>query len=458
MVRRLCAAAAALTMIAVLTNTAGAAVLAPSAADPVAGISINGLLDDNARLVAAAPGHLADIHADGMTEGRSDATWLFIEPKAPRKGVHTYRFQRYDDLVTQLALHGIRWQPVLAYNAGWSAPHGSWYAAPNSDADYAAYAAAVAARYGSTGTFWAAHPELPRLPVAAYEVWNEPNYSGFWDPPSATAFAALLLRAADSIHAADPVGKVISGGVLYPLSPESFVQSMLAAQPRLLTALDAVGLHPYSGSVRGTLADVRAMRRTVDQAGGPALPLAITEVGWRQTGSGRTDSLPESARAGAYSLMTDALSNSNCSIIRMTPYLWARAGAAPAGDDWFALADGGRSLTPAGDAQVAALSRAAAAPEAPPLPACDPVAGRAYAPALTLGLSLHTDGRKGCLRASVSYHRHDLSDALVLFSDGVERATAGTGDVTHCGLHGTVTATATVRPVAMSASHALRVL
>ena len=30
-------------------------------------------------------------------------------------------------------------------------------------------------RYGPEGTFWAEHPQLPKLPITAWQIWNEQN-------------------------------------------------------------------------------------------------------------------------------------------------------------------------------------------------------------------------------------------------------------------------------------------
>ena len=39
--------------------------------------------------------------------------------------------------------------------------------------------ALLARRYGPGGSFWDRHPRLPRLPVRAWQVWNEPNLPVF---------------------------------------------------------------------------------------------------------------------------------------------------------------------------------------------------------------------------------------------------------------------------------------
>ena len=86
--------------------------------------------------------------------------------------------------------------------AGLGAKHpGREWSPPADPAAYGRFAGQVAARFGSRGTFWAEHPELPRVPVRDYQIWNEPAGfapgigSVFWDDPGvpyAPGYVALL--------------------------------------------------------------------------------------------------------------------------------------------------------------------------------------------------------------------------------------------------------------------------
>jgi len=445
-------------LITVLTgaSTAHAArsVTTPVVAPPEYGISTNGLFDRKGHLASGGKGHLSEIAGEGMAEGRSDATWWWIEPKGPVGGVHHYAWDRYDRIVRSMAVNGMRWLPVLGYATRWSSTvKGTSYGAPRHVTDYAAYAAAVAARYGSRGTFWAENPMVPRLPVRAYEVWNEPNWAHFWRPaPDAARYAQMLVAAAIAIRAADPAATVVSGGLASPQSPTAFVRAMLAAQPSIPAVVDAVGYHPYARSGRATIALVRGMRRTLDAAGASSMGIAVTEVGWTQLAAGRPESLPESTRAGAFALMTDAFARGNCRVDRLVPFMWSRIGAEPQGDDWYAIAGDDGGLLSAGAAFSAGIARSQApvTAAAPRVPSCDPVAGAAYAAPLTLGLRLVSPAA-GCMRARVTYRSHRVNDVTVAFSDGARRTTGADGEVTRCGLRrGPGSATASADRVAAS--------
>ena len=444
----------ALVLAGVASARAARAITTPVVAPPAYGVSTNGLFDRKGHFERKGKGHLGEIRAEGIEEGRSDATWWWIEPKGPVGGAHHYVWDRHDRIVRSMALNGLRWLPVLGYATRWSSTvKGTSYGAPRHAADYAAYAGAVAARYGSRGTFWNENPTVPRLPVRAYEVWNEPNWEHFWRPaPNAARYAELLVAAAVAIRTADPAATVVSGGLASPQSPTTFVRAMLAAQPSIPAVVDAVGYHPYARSGRATIALVRGMRRALDGAGASAMGIAVTEVGWTQRASGRPESLPESSRAGAYALMTDALARGNCRVDRVVPFMWTRIGAVPQGDDWYAIAGGDGTLLSAGAAFAAGIARSAVPVPAagPRVPSCDRVAGTPYAPPLRLGLRL-TSEAPGCVRARVTYRSHAVNDVRVAFSDGARRTSGADGEVTHCGMRrGHASASATADRVAAS--------
>src|SRR6201988_4842830 len=101
---------------------------------------------------------LAPMRAGGLSFGRSDAAWESESPSS------------YDGLVADLARNQLRWYPVLGYSASWAASvAGDRFSPPASDRDFADFARALAARYGAAGSFWESRPDLPRLPVIAYE-------------------------------------------------------------------------------------------------------------------------------------------------------------------------------------------------------------------------------------------------------------------------------------------------
>ena len=60
-------------------------------------------------------------------------------------------------------------------------------------------------RYGPSGSFWAEHPEVSRQPIRAWQIWNEPNLTRYWNvAPWAPSYVRLLKAADKALKAADP--------------------------------------------------------------------------------------------------------------------------------------------------------------------------------------------------------------------------------------------------------------
>ena len=196
-----------------------------------------------------------------------------VEPHAPDRA-HHYDWQNTDRTAATLAAHGLTWYPVLDYSAPWAATiPGDQMSAPRPETigDYAAYTAAFAARYGPDGAFWAEHSEVPKLPVAAYELGNEPNTSMFWRE-QATApevYADEYVAARTAIKAVDATTPVVSAGLLdaNAMNPSVFLRRMVRRQPSLRNGIDAVGYHPYQMSYAGMHLGIKAMRSTMTSSG-----------------------------------------------------------------------------------------------------------------------------------------------------------------------------------------------
>ncbi len=113
-------------------------------------------------------------------------------------------------------------------------------------------------RYGPRGSFWEEHAPgskdpLPRLPIHAWQIWNEENFFYFTKPASPTRYAKLLAISRRAIHRADPRATVVIGG-LFGNPKQSPPAAMDAADflDRLYRVrgakadFDAVALHPYA--------------------------------------------------------------------------------------------------------------------------------------------------------------------------------------------------------------------
>ena len=269
------------TVIAVrLINAVIAALMALSVAAPVAaarpapGLSLGWVWQQPAEQWVPS---LKSVAAVGATTIRTDFTW---ESTQKQRGA-PFVFSRMDKMVGAIAAAGMRPWMLLSYSAPWANAQQTHWAFPDDPNEYAAYAAANVARYGSRGTFWTEHPELPRLPAQHFEVWNEQNHPLFLHD-QATAperYAALYSATRGAIKAVDPEAVVTVGG-LVAQGAEAFLTRFVQALPGGVDAIDEVGYHPYSSDGRASLKLVRTFRETLDGIGLGEAPIALTEAGF----------------------------------------------------------------------------------------------------------------------------------------------------------------------------------
>jgi hypothetical protein len=304
------------------------------------------------------PAALQAMRAGGLSFVRVDASWGGVEPLPPVAGMHTYVWTLYDLFVADLARNGLRWYPAVAYSAPWaSSESGDPFAPPADDGDFAAFAGALAARYGSQGSFWAAHPELPKLPMTTYGIWNEPSNPHFWHGAAATParYMRLYLAARAAIRAADPLAQAATAGLLDSGAVDggAFLRAMLDSAPAARDQIDAVGWHPYVGDLGQTLASVARARTALDQRGLGAVPIEVSEVGWWHTGG-----FSATQRAGILRGLAAQLPHSGMNVTRLLPYVWT-------GDAEWQITDVDGSLGQVGGAYFAGIRDARAAADAP---------------------------------------------------------------------------------------------
>ncbi len=325
------------------------------------GVNVNRLFNGRTYSPAQINAQLAAVRATGATVARSDALWEATEPAPPVGGRHSYDWRFDDAIAASLAAQGLQWLPIIDYSAPWaqSIP-GQDHSPPASPSDYAAYAAALAGRFGRGGSFWSSHPSLHAPVVDTIEIWNEPNSASFWFPaPDASRYDTLYLRARDAVLAIDPTARVIVGGMAHP---GSYLQAMLAARPDLRGHIDGVGVHPYGPTPQAVLEGVVAARHDLRALGLGAAPLYATEFGWTTHPSHDPHWLPERLRPSYIRLTLGGLGHLGCGLAASFLYTWVtpERGLGDPGD-WFGIArpTGGRT---ADTVAFAAGLRAAVAP------------------------------------------------------------------------------------------------
>jgi hypothetical protein len=157
----------------------------------------------------------------------------------------------------------------------------------------------VVGRYGRDGAFWDEHPELPRLPVHAWQVWNEPNILPWWGPgPDPAAYVQLLRTVAGGIRRCDSGAEVVAAGLpnsdAVGMHADDFVRGMLAAGGH--GAFDTLALHPYGTTAGNVVSQVEALRATASRFGERA-PVWLTEFGWATGGPASSLTVSRTAQA-----------------------------------------------------------------------------------------------------------------------------------------------------------------
>jgi hypothetical protein len=321
---------------------------------------------------------LRALAATGATLARADAPWEAAEPKPPLLGlIHQYDW-RFDDIIaSSLAANGIRWVPIIDYSASWaqSVP-GQDHSAPSSVSGYAAYAAAVASRYGPGGRFWRQSSGLKPLPVDTYEIWNEPDHSMFWKPaPNPAAYADLYAHAHAAIAAVQPGARVLIGGLT---APSTFLPAMLASDPGIQGQIDGIGIHPYAATPAGVLASVRTTRLLTRTIGLAAVPLYVTEVGWTTSPEKSFAWTSVQLRPDYIEQVLSQLGHSDCGVAEVLLYAWTTLEQNPGDpEDWYGISPPSGGATPDTAAFAAGLRQAGQV--GPVIPVCSPASSLAGA-------------------------------------------------------------------------------
>lgn len=345
---------------------------------------------------------LAPVAAGGVSWIREELPWDQLEPSP---GQHDWT--KGDNLMAAASRVGVNVLGILDHSAPWASSdpsgRGDTKYPPSSNADYAAFTAAVVARYGTGGTFWASRPDLVPRPLTAIELWNEP--AGWWNwmpEPDPVAYGRMVRAAAGAARAVRPDIQILMQGDLLQVRQdgaiESWLDRVLTADPGLGGLISALSVHPYPSprqqSPDATPQDARwsysrvPLSRQVELDHGLTQPLWITEIGWT-TATGVPDGVSEADQSSfLVSAVRTAATTWGSYVGKVFAYTWDRSSGA-AGDiegnyslrrvdgspkpAWPALV----ALIAAGPGRTAAAS-AAGGPAAPGGTAVAPRAARGW--------------------------------------------------------------------------------
>ncbi len=249
-----------------------------AATAPLGGLNILGLYA-GARPVEADR-EIATARALHAQVVRAQVPWSVLEPVGAGQ-IEPRALAFLDRLLDDAAASGIRVIATVDFTPCWASsapasllskcvPGGlgkanAW--PPSNPADYGAFVAYLAARYGTR--------------LAAIEIWNEPDQSNedyFAGPSKPQRYAALLRAAYPAIKQAEPSVPVLAGSLVG--SNGVFLRALYAAG--IKGYYDGLAVHYYTL----TLAALRAIHET-QLANGDGKPLWLDEFGWSSCWPGR---------------------------------------------------------------------------------------------------------------------------------------------------------------------------
>lgn len=312
---------------AVVAAVVGAVMLSGSDATAPIG-AVAAVQDDHlsTEAIETIPARLDLIEATGVTTTRVDLFWNSVAPgpvppQSPEDPADpAYDFSRADTIMRGLADRGIT--PILSVYSTppWSsggavdAIGGPINRLAPEPADYGRFMAAVATRYN--GSF--VSPGGDTLPeIRHYEIWNEPNLSGFLQPAEEGAEARLdvyadLVRAAHpAIKGANAQAQVIVGvgGPRSSTTPTGVgaIEWLRGLRERDIP-LDAYSQHVYPAAAPTVQTEVvpswSSIGRVLDELDAwraePAIPLYITEAGYTTAATRFRDTKVTEAQQAEY--------------------------------------------------------------------------------------------------------------------------------------------------------------
>ena len=228
----------------------------------------------------------------GIRYLRVNFAWYAVE----RSCCGAYDWSQRDALVRRAAEHNQTILPILYGSPMWLKPSANHPPrSPGELEHFKRFSVAVTRRYGAAGSFWYENPTVPYRPLLAYQVWNEPNTTAFWDRrPDPGAYLQLIRAARDGLRSVDPRNRVIFAGLA--ARPDATALPNWGSRRFLVEFLDryaadgsrgvfdAAAIHPYATLASQASDHVHEIHSALAERSLP-VDVWITEVGWA-SGSG----------------------------------------------------------------------------------------------------------------------------------------------------------------------------
>jgi hypothetical protein len=232
----------------------------------------------------------ARMRSGGVETIRTMVSWAAIQ-QGPRAD---YDWGGFDDFVALAAEDHLEVLPFLISTPRWLSH--DWRSMPVDSGRqrraWSEFVRAAVERYGSRGEFWLEHGPfskrpLPKLPIRAWQIWNEENYFYFASPASPTRYARLLEITHRAMHRADPRADLVLGGLFgdpgqgppRAWDAVDFLDRLYRVRG-VKASFEAVALHPYAADTSVLRSLVEGVRRVMVRHGDRRGGLYLTELGW----------------------------------------------------------------------------------------------------------------------------------------------------------------------------------
>lgn len=202
---------------------------------------------------------------------RVDVGWSTLQPTRSDTFEQWY-VDLIDEVLASAREHDLKVILMFWRTPSWGSPEGHPYTPPD---DVTAYAEAV----GRAAQRW-------QHLVDAWEIWNEPNFDGYFHGADAGTYTRLLCAAYPAVKAYTDA-PVLFGGIMY--NDHEWLREAYDAGAQ--DCFDGLATHPYVGPSDAApdtpavgqiwrLTSTPAMREVMKEHGDRGKKIWITELGW----------------------------------------------------------------------------------------------------------------------------------------------------------------------------------
>jgi polysaccharide biosynthesis protein PslG len=217
-----------------------------------------------------------------VRNARTPFHWNLIEPSRGH-----YSWAGTDRVVGTLAYEHVRVLPFLNDTPSWVAGDRTKPPVRSKKAKKAwgHFLQACIKRYGRHGEYWRTNPNIPKTPITAWQIWNEPNLANYFDAKKPPRTYAKLVKVSDkAINKADKHAKTVLAGLsgnpeTKKMTPQRFLKKMLKVR-KVKKHFNAAALHPYAPSIKKFKKLLRNLHNAMKKRGAGSKKVWITEMGW----------------------------------------------------------------------------------------------------------------------------------------------------------------------------------